>query len=106
MIPQTALGTITASLLVILTFTLIAGLIYGLTGYLAYRFVNYYHKNLHGILNGIIALISMILIVWFADQLIFIPWNLVDIWFLIQGLYLILRIIEKTISESPHHYCL
>ena len=100
MIPQTMLGTIAALLFVILTFALIAGSIYGLAGYLAYRFVNYYRKNLHGTLNGIIALISMILIVWFGARLTFIPWNLVGIWFLIQGLYLILRMIVKTINES------
>ncbi len=48
----------------------------------------------------LIALISLILIVWFADYLTFIPWNLIVVLIITHAVYVIIRMI----LTSPDRY--
>ena len=91
MIPYPVLDVIVAVILVVLIFALITGLIYGLTGFIFYKAAKIYHEEFWDLTSGIVALVTMGILVWFADMLSWITWNLILVWLLIHGGYILIR---------------
>lgn len=92
-IPYQVIGSTVAVILVSMVFALIIGLIYGATGWLLYEAVRFYRKEFLDLVSGVVALVSMGLLVWFGDQLLWISWNLILVWLLIHGSYILLRML-------------
>jgi len=90
-IPYRIVAVIVAGALTAIVFALIAGAIYGTTIYIAYRICKFYKKYFWDLPSLVEALISMGILVWFADKLSGIKWNLVAVWLLIHLLYMIVR---------------
>lgn len=90
-IPYRIVAVIVAGVLTVIVFALIAGAIYGTTIYLVYRICKFYKKHFWDLLSLAEALISLGILVWFADKLSGIKWNLVAVWLLIHLLYMIVR---------------
>ena len=85
------LNVMIAVILMVLVFVLVNGLIYGLIGFIIHEAARFYHEEFWDLISGVIALISMSILVWFADALSWITWNLVLIWMLIHGGYIMIR---------------
>ena len=91
MIPYQGLNILTAGALAMIVFLLITGLIYGLTGYVVYEAAKFYHAEFLDLVSAVVALVSMGILVWFADALSFVSWNLILVWLLIHGIYVLIR---------------
>lgn len=52
-----------------------------------------YAKYFGDTLSAVVALVSLAIIIWFADSLAFISWNLIVVYILIQIIYVIARIL-------------
>ena len=90
-IPYQGLDILAAGMLVIIVFLLITGLTYGLTGYVVYEAAKFYYAEFWDLISVVVALVSMGILVWFADTLSFVSWNLILIWLLIHGIYVLIR---------------
>ncbi len=90
-IPYQGFDILAAGGLTMIVFLLITGLIYGLTGYVVYEAVKFYHAEFWDLVSGVVALVSMGILVWFADALSFVSWNLILVWLLIHGIYVLIR---------------
>ncbi len=90
-IPYQGLDILAAGALVIIVFLLITGLIYGLTGYVVYEAAKFYHAEFWDLVSVVVALVSFGILVWFADALSFVSWNLILVWLLIHGIYVLIR---------------
>jgi Fe2+ transport system protein B len=95
-IPYQYVDVIVAGLLAVIVFILIAGIFYGLIVYCLFTFGKFYREEFFDLPSLIVALVSMALLVWFGDYLSFITWNLILIWFLIHGIYLLIRMLTTT----------
>ena len=95
MIPYQPINHIVAAILVITVFVLITGLIYGLTGFIIYEAACFYHEEFWDLISGVVALFSMGLLVWSADKLTWITWNLILVWLLIHGGYVLIRMMAS-----------
>lgn len=102
MIPYQILNVIAAVILVVLVFALITGLIYGLIGFVVYETAKFYHQEFWDLISGIVALVSMGILVWFADTLSWITWNLVLVWLLIHGTYILVRMMVSGSKSSRY----
>lgn len=100
MIPYTVLDVTAAVILVALVFTLITGLIYGLIGFIVYQAAIFYYEAFWDLISGIVALVSMGILVWFADAMTWINWNLILVWLLIHGAYVLIRMMVTNSKGS------
>lgn len=100
LIPYSGLDVITAAILSGIVFLIIIGITYGIFGYCIYCLGKFYYKEFTDIISGSVALVSMALLVWFADNLTIITWNIIAVWFLIHGLYMIIRMYITTSKGS------
>lgn len=91
MVPYQGLDVLGAGALVVIVFLLITGLTYGLTGYVVYEAAKFYYAEFWDLISVVVALVSMGILVWFADTLSFVSWNLILIWLLIHGIYVLIR---------------
>ncbi len=64
------------------------------------KFGAFYAKFFADSWSVLVALISLSLIVWFADYLTFIPWNLIVVFIIIHAVYIIIRMM----LTSPDRY--
>ncbi|RHV36750.1 hypothetical protein DXB59_07630 [Ruminococcus sp. OM05-10BH] len=101
-IPYQILNMIIAVVLVIIIFVLITGLLYGFAGFLIYKAAKFYHDEFWDLPSGVIALISMSILVWFSDRLVWISWNFILVWFLIHGVYLLIRMMISSSKNSDY----
>jgi VIT1/CCC1 family predicted Fe2+/Mn2+ transporter len=101
-IPYQFLNVIIAGLLATIVFILITSILYGLIAYGLFIVGKFYREEFFDLPSLIVALVSMAMLVWFADDLSFITWNLILIWFLIHGIYLLIRMMTTT-SNSCYH---
>lgn len=104
MIPYSDLDVIAAVLLIGILFLSVIYLAYGLSGYCIYRFCKFYYKEFTDIISGVFALVSMALLVWFADALKIITWNILAVWLILHGFYLIIRMYFTTNSSFGYKY--
>jgi uncharacterized protein YneF (UPF0154 family) len=93
---------IIAGLLATIVFILITSILYGLIAYGLFIVGKFYREEFFDLPSLIVALVSMAMLVWFADDLSFITWNLILIWFLIHSIYLLIRMMTTT-SNSCYH---
>ena len=99
-IPYKVIDVLIPGLLVILGFLAIPLGVLVLLGFGLYKFGAFYAKFFADSWSVLVALISLILIVWFADYLTFIPWNLIVVFIIIHAVYIIIRMI----LTSPDRY--
>ena len=99
-IPVQVLNVAIAVILVILVFLLIVGLIYGSIGFTIYEAGVFYHVKFWDLISCAVALSSMGILVWFADALTWFPWNLVLVWMVIHGGYILIRMIVSSRQNS------
>ena len=102
MISYPVLDVTAAVILVVLVFAVITGLIYGLIGFVIYHTAKFYHEEFWDLLSGIVALVSMGILVWFADTLTWITWNLILVWLLIHGAYVLIRMMMTSSKGSRY----
>ena len=102
MIPYQVLDVIVAMFLVDLGFAVITGLIYGLIGFVIYHAAKFYHEEFWDFISVIVALVSMGILVWFADKLTWITWNLILVWLLIHGAYVLIRMMMTSSKGSRY----
>ena len=100
MIPYSGLDVIAGVLLAGMLIFAVFYLAYGSSGYCIYRFCKFYYKEFTDIISGVVALVSMAFLVWFADDLTILTWNIIAVWFLIHGLYMIIRMYITTSKGS------
>ena len=65
-----------------------------------YKFGAFYAVFFTDSRSVLVVLITLILIVWFADYLTFIPWNLIVVFIIIHAVYIIIRMM----LTSPDRY--
>ena len=65
-----------------------------------YKFGAFYAEFFADSWSVLVTLITLILIVWFADYLTFIPWNLIVVLIITHAVYIIIRMI----LTSPDRY--
>ena len=102
MIPYQILGVLTAALLVILAFVLITGLIYGIVGFVVFETVRFYHTEFWDLASAVVALESLGILVWSADRLTWLTWNLVLVWLLIHSAYILIRMMISASKNSQY----
>lgn len=102
MISYPVLDVTVAVILVVLVFAVITGLIYGLIGFVIYHTAKFYHEEFWDLLSGIVVLVSMGILVWFADTLTWITWNLILVWLLIHGAYVLIRMMMTSSKGSRY----
>jgi len=90
-IPYRIVAVLVAGALAGIVFALITAAIYGMVIYIVYRICKFYKKHFWDIPSLVETLISMGILVWFADYLSGIKWNLVAVWLIIHLLYMIIR---------------
>ena len=103
-IPYRIVAVIVAGALTAIVFTLIAVAIYGTTTYIAYRICKFYKRHFWDLPSLVEVLVSMGIIVWFADYLSVIKWNLVAVWLLIHLLYMIVHSVFVPPKRSNYYY--
>lgn len=91
MIPYQILNVIAAVTLVAVVFALIIGPITCLIGFLIYRTAKFYYQKFWDLISAVVALVSMGILVWFADEMTWITWNLIVVWMVIYGGYVLVR---------------
>ena len=83
-------GTRFSGLLAAIGFVVFIGVITYLTGYIIYTGVKSYAEQFGDWLSAFVILVPLVILIMFADDLTFISWNLVLIYLIIQGIYLVL----------------
>ena len=92
-IPYIAIDVIISGLLAVLGFLALfigvpALVIFGL-----YKACKFYAKFFADSLSVLVALVSLALLVWFADYLSFVTWNLIVVFIISQGIYVLIRML-------------
>jgi cation transport ATPase len=92
-IPYTIIDTIIPGLLAIVLFIVIFVGVLTLVCYCIYKVGEFYSQEFADSASVAVALISLAVLVWFADKLTFISWNLVVIFLIIHAVYLFIRML-------------
>ena len=90
--PYHVINIIIPGLLAAIGFVVFIGVITYLTGYIIYTGVKSYAEQFGDWLSAFVILVPLVILIMFADDLTFISWNLVLIYLIIQGIYLVLRL--------------
>lgn len=91
-IPYDYIDVLIPGLLAVLGFVVIFGGVSGLICFGLYEAGKFYKENLTDEMGMMVTLVSLAFLVWFADTLTFISWNLVVIFLLIQMIYGLIHI--------------
>ncbi len=94
-IPYPVVNAIFPGILAALGFIIIFFGILALIGFGLYKVSRLYVKNFGDILSVTIALSSLVVLVWFADHLSFIKWNLILVFIIIHVIYVVIRLLWK-----------
>jgi hypothetical protein len=94
-IPYKLVNVIIPGMLAIIAFVVIAVGIYTVIGYIIYIVGLFYYKEFFDVYSLDVLVISIFLLTWFADNMTFIKLNLVVVFFMIQGIYLLTRMISR-----------
>ena len=94
LIPYKYFNAVIGGFLAVTVFCLITGVLYGLICFLLFKGCRLFKEKFFDIQSLIVVLISSSFLVWFADYLLFIEWNLVFIWLLVQVAYITIRVIK------------
>ena len=99
-IPYAVIDIIIPGLLAVLGFFVIFLGALALVGYGLYKAGGFYADLFADSLSVLVALLSLALLVWFADYLSFITWNLIVVFIIIHAVYIIIRMM----ITSPERY--
>ena len=99
-IPYAYVNVIVSGLLTVLVFVLIAVIIFGIVGIILYFAGKFFVEQFWDMPSLIVALGSMGLLVWFADNLSWVTWNMVLVWILIYLIYVVIRMCVTTAKTS------
>ena len=91
-IPYDVINVLVPGLLAVLGFIFLPAILL-LVLFGIYKLGKIYKENFADLISVLVALASLAVLVWFADQLSFISWNLVIVFLLIHLMYLIVRIL-------------
>ncbi len=97
------LDVIIAGLLTLVVFVCVVGFLYGCIAYGFYKIWQFYAAEFTDLTSLIVALMSAAVLVWFADSLSFVPWNMVVIWLTIHGIYLLIRMFASTSKKTGYY---
>lgn len=92
-IPYPVINTIIPGLLAVLGYLIIFLGFMGIVSYGFCKVLEFYADSFADTLSVVVALVSLALLVWFADYLTFIKCNLILVFLIIHAVYVILRII-------------
>ena len=99
-IPFAVIDIIIPGLLAVLGFLAIFLGVLALVGFGLYKAGQFYADLFADSLSVLVALLSLALLVWFADYLSFITWNLIVVFIIIHAVYIIIRMM----ITSPERY--
>ena len=99
-IPYAVIDVIIAGLLAVLGFLAIFLGVLALVGFGLYKAGKFYTDHFADSLSVLVALLSLATLVWFADYLSFITWNLIVVFIIIHAVYIIIRMM----ITSPERY--
>lgn len=99
-IPYAVIDIIIPGLLAVLGFFVIFPGVLALAGFVLYKTGEFYADFFADGLSVLVALLSLALLVWFADYLSFITWNLIVVFIIIHAVYIIIRMM----ITSPERY--
>ena len=99
-IPYAVIDFIVPGLLAVLGFLAIFLGVLALVGFGLYKAGRFYADRLADSVSVLVALLSLALLVWFADYLSFITWNLIVVFIIIHVIYIIIRMM----ITSPDPY--
>ena len=92
-IPYDVIDVIVPGLLAILGFLAIFLGVLALIGFGLYKVGKFYADFFADSLSALVALLSLALLVWFADSLSFITWNLIVVFIVIHAIYVFIRML-------------
>lgn len=92
-IPYAVIDVIVPGLLAILGFLAIFLGVLALVGFGLYKVGKFYADFFADSISVLVALVSLALLVWFADYLTFITWNLIVIFIIIHAVYVFFRML-------------
>ena len=98
-IPYPVVNVIVPGLLAVLGFIAVFGFVFGLLSFGIYQIAKFYTEFFADGLSILVALVSLALLVWFADILSFITWNLIIIFILIHVVYIFLRMVMTSANR-------
>ena len=99
-IPYPVVDVIIPGFLAILGVCIILIVIPGFVILFIYSGIQYYTKYNSNGKSTLVALIPLAIIIWFADDLSFIPINLVLLYLMIQAVYIIIRFYNSPDNEN------
>ena len=99
-IPYDVINVIIPGVLAGLGFVAVFGGILGWIGFLIYKIIRFYKDHFADSISLLVALIPLALLVCLADYLTFIPLNLLLIYLIIHGIYIIIRMLVSKRSEN------
>ena len=99
-IPFAVIDVIIPGLLAVLGFLAIFLGVLALVGFGLYKAGKFYTDHFADSLSVLVALLSLATLVWFADYLSFITWNLIVVFIIIHAVYIIIRMM----ITSPERY--
>lgn len=95
-IPYKVVNVLLPGLLAIAGFLAVFGGILALFGFVIYKVGKFYHKEFADEMSLGMVLVTLALLVWFADYLTFIRIILVVVFLLVHGVYILIRMIVKS----------
>ena len=99
-IPYAVIDVIVPGVLAVLGFLAILLGVLALMGFGLYKACGFYADLFADSLSVLVALLSLAILVWFADYLSFITWNLIVVFIIIHAVYIIIRMM----ITSPERY--
>ncbi len=99
-IPYAVIDVIVPGVLAVLGFLAILLGVLALMGFGLYKACGFYADLFADSLSVLVALLSLAILVWFADYLSFITWNLIVVFIIIHAVYIIIRMM----MTSPDSY--
>ena len=95
-IPVSILNVVVPGILAVLGFLVIFVGELAVTGFIIYLICGLYGVFIADRLSAAVALVSLALLVWFADSLTFIPWNMIVVFLITHAVYVLTRLLSSS----------
>ena len=98
-IPYSVLNVIVPVILAVLGFAAVFGIPLALIVFGIYKIIRFYKENFADSTSVLVALVTLALLVWFADSLTFIPLNLILVFLIVHAIYMVIRLLITNFND-------
>ena len=86
-------------ILAVLGFAAVFGIPLALIVFGIYKIIRFYKENFADSTSVLVALVTLALLVWFADSLTFIPLNLILVFLIVHAIYMVIRLLITNYND-------